>query len=56
MTGSACGSTADAAHQENWQNAPTHARIKSRKTKNTSQYAPKEEPHRQTVGLIKQTH
>tara|TARA_B100001971_G_C18025764_1_gene449887 strand:+ start:338 stop:628 length:291 start_codon:yes stop_codon:yes gene_type:complete len=53
MTGSVCGSAAGAAHRENWQNNLTHARIKSRKTKNTSQRTPKEKLRRQTVGLKK---
>ncbi len=53
MTGSVCDSAAEAAHRENWQNDLTRARIKSRKTKNTSQGAPKEKPHRQVAGSKK---
>jgi hypothetical protein len=44
MTGSVCGSAAGAAHRENWQNNLTHARIKSRKTKNTSQRTSSKNP------------
>ena len=44
MTGSACGSAAVAAHLRNWQNNPTHARLKSRKTKKTSHHTGSKKP------------
>jgi hypothetical protein len=57
MTGSVCGSTAEAAHRENWQNDPTHARLKSRKTQKNKSPHSKEKPHRQVAGSKKnQTH